>query len=121
MTADRYHYTTTAGGGRISAVKRLTGRIVVERGDRGTLTGTLVADGDEWVLEVDGELYELHLGRFGHDGETTAGMKEGAEATVKGFIYGLHISPVALFSLGATYRFREEDGRPLWAASQQDS
>lgn len=92
-----------------------TGCEVVERGVRGSLTGTLVAEGDEWQLRVAGKLYDLHLGQFGHDGATTAALKDGAEATVYGFIEGSHVSPVTLTSAGATIRFREEDGRPRWA------
>jgi len=92
-----------------------TGREVVERGVRCSLTGTLVAEGDEWQLRVAGKLYDLHLGQLGHDGSTTAVLNDGAEATVNGFIAGSHVSPVTLTSDGATIRFREEDGRPRWA------
>jgi len=92
-----------------------TGRQIVERGVRGSLTGTLVAEGDEWQLRVAGTLYDLHLGQLGHDGATTAALKDGAEATVNGFIAGSHVSPLTLTSGDATIRLREEDGRPRWA------
>jgi hypothetical protein len=97
------------------ADEEITGRVVVERGTVGTLTGTLAADGDEWVLMAGSRLYEIHLGQFGHDGKTTATLIEGAEAVVEGFIYGDHVSPVMMESEGLSYRFRDQDGRPLWA------
>ena len=104
------------------------GRVPVRRGrggahwtaDRGAGsqglggTGTLVPEGEEWRLQAGGKLYELHLGQFGHDGQTAAALRAGAQATVNGFISGDHISPITLETGGATLRFRAEDGRPLW-------
>jgi len=95
--------------------EEITGRQIVEQGTVGTVAGTLVADGVEWQLQAGEKLYELHLGQFGHDGKTTAALKAGAEATVNGFIYGDHVSPITLVSGDATLRFRNQDGSPLWA------
>lgn len=92
-----------------------SGREIVDRGTVGRLTGTLVADGDEWQLQVDDRLYDLHLGQFGHDGKTTTTLRAGDRATVKGFIYGAHVSPITVESGGKTLRFRDENGRPLWS------
>ena len=92
----------------------LTGREIVEQGVRGSVTGTLVPEGEEWRLQAGGKLYELHLGQFGHDGQTASALRAGAHATVNGFISGDHISPITLETGGTTLRFRAEDGRPLW-------
>lgn len=94
--------------------EELTGRQIVEQGFRGSVTGTLVPEGEEWRLQAGGKLYELHLGQYGHDGQAAAALKAGAPATVKGFISGDHISPITLETGGTTLRFRAEDGRPLW-------
>ena len=99
----------------LSAEDDVTGRVVVERGTRGTLSGVLVPDDDEWDLQVGNDLYEIHMGQYGHGSVTTAGLKAGSQAVVNGFIYGKHISPIDLVSDGTTYRFREESGIPLWA------
>lgn len=95
--------------------EELVGRDIVELGTVGTVTGTLVAEADEWQLQVGDTLYDLHLGQFGHDGETTAALEAGAEATVDGFLYGEHIAPITLTTGDTTLRFRDEEGRPLWS------
>lgn len=98
--------------------EEITGRVIVERGTVGTVAGTLVADGDEWQLQVGETLYDLHLGQLGHDGETTAALKAGAQATVEGFLYGQHVSPITLVTEGTSIRFRDASGRPLWGGMQ---
>jgi hypothetical protein len=92
----------------------LTGREIVEQGVRGSVSGTLVPEGEEWRLQAGARLYELHLGQFGHDGQAAAALRAGAHATVNGFISGDHISPITLETGDTTLRFRAEDGRPLW-------
>ena len=94
--------------------EELTGREIVEQGVMGSVTGTLVPEGEEWRLQAGGKLYELHLGQYGHDGQAASALRAGAQATVNGFISGDHISPITLETGGATLRFRAEDGRPLW-------
>lgn len=94
--------------------EKLTGREIVEQGVRGSVTGTLVPEGEEWRLQAGGKLFELHLGQYGHDGQATEALRAGAQATVNGFISGDHISPITLEMGGTTLRFRAEDGRPLW-------
>lgn len=101
--------------------EEINGNYVVSYGKPGQLTGTLKEEDGEWFL-VDGEkVYALHLGMLGHDEVTTAGMKEGAEASIRGFIYGSDVSPMVIVSEGKTYTFRAEDGRPLWSGRWNNS
>ncbi len=95
--------------------EEIDGRTVALKGTRGSVSGVLVYEKDEWYLDAGGKKYELHLGMPGHDGKTTASMKEGDKATVDGFILENHIAPVTLVSAGKSYSFRNEDGSPVWA------
>jgi hypothetical protein len=101
------------------AQEEITGRLVVEQGTQGVLEGVLVLNGTEWELRTQQELFEIHLGQLGHDGTSISGLKDGAAASLTGYIYGAHIAPIVLESDGIEYRFREEDGSPLWAGTRQ--
>ena len=97
------------------AAGELDGRTVAENGKRGSVTGILVYESSEWYLKSGDTLYELHLGRIGHDSVTTSTMKEGNSAEVAGFILDKNISPISIVSDGRDYQFRSETGAPLWA------
>ncbi len=91
------------------------GRTVAEKGIRGSVSGVLVYEKSEWYLKDGNKTYDLHLGLYGHDETKTGSLGEGDSATVEGFILENHIAPVTLVSNGKTYRFRSENGSPLWA------
>jgi hypothetical protein len=101
------------------AQEEITGRLVVEQGTQGVLEGVLVLNGTEWELRTPQALFEIHLGQLGHDGTSISGLEDGAAASVTGYIYGAHISPITLEADGTEYRFRDEDGSPLWAGTRQ--
>jgi len=98
----------------------LRGRDFVRLGGAGTVTGTMTSIEGEWFLEAGDEVYELHFGDHRHRAETGISLEEGIEAAVFGFILegtsGLS-SDIAVCSIvidGEVFRFREEDGTPLW-------
>lgn len=98
----------------------LRGRDLVRLGIRETVTGTLASMEGEWFLESEDGVYELHFGDHRHRAETGVVLEEGIEATVFGFI--LEDAPgdysdLAVCSMvinGEVFRFREDDGTPLW-------
>ncbi|TVR71349.1 MAG: hypothetical protein EA427_04525 [Spirochaetaceae bacterium] len=92
------------------------GRIVAARGNLETLSGTLRWERDEWYLSTGpGTLYELHLGPYGHREEPI--FTAGASAATEGFVYGNHVAPVTVDTMGETHRFWTSDRMPLWAGS----
>ena len=97
------------------APEEVLGRTVVERGTMTVLSGTIFLEKEEWYLKTSAGVYELHLGRYGHEEGYLNGLNPGAEAEVTGYIFRNHVSPITLVSGGMTYAFRGENGMPLWA------
>lgn len=103
---------------------RLRGRDIVRLGKLTELTGTLKPEKGEWFVETeDGAVYEIHLGDHKHRAETGIALEKGKTATVSGFLYqqeGNEIIDIAVCTVkldGKEYRFREDDGTPLWRGS----
>lgn len=90
-----------------------SGREVANIGVPGVLEGTLHHVKDEWYLESDGIMYELHMGIYGHN---EPGMfSEGAQAVVSGFIHHQHVAPILIQTPQTSRGFWSEDRFPLWA------
>ena len=98
-----------------------TGRVVSARGERGSVSGTLVHQHDEWYLdesaagESGATLWELHLGPYGHGDEQL--FTPGVTAQVGGFIYDQHIAPISISIGDSVHEFWQESGMPRWAGS----
>ena len=93
----------------------LDGRTVADKGSRVTVSGTLLYKDSEWYLQSGDNVYDLHLGLYGHDENMTGTMNAGESAKVEGFMLENHIAPVSIVSGGETYNFRDKSGNPLWA------
>ncbi len=99
---------------------RLRGRDFVVLGKPAELAGTLLTEFGEWFLAVNGIIHELHLGDHAHRADTGIKLEEGKPAEVTGFLYAREGDDtvdvaVCVISLdGEEYRFREDDGTPLW-------
>lgn len=97
----------------VSAWAEVSGRDVADKGVRKELTGSLVKVGDEWELKAKDGTYALHLGPLGAKaGET---LKDGAQASVTGFVDGMDVAPIRLSSGGKTLDFWGEDRVPSWS------
>jgi hypothetical protein len=92
-----------------------TGRNVADAGTLRTLSGTLANDGTEWYLNAADGRYLLHLGNTSYVEQTGLVLEAGKAALVIGLVDADELSVVSLQMNGATYTFRSEDGRPLWA------
>ncbi|MBN1834778.1 MAG: hypothetical protein JW820_02945 [Spirochaetales bacterium] len=101
-----------AGSAGESEVRPI-GREVARLGDVADLEGTLRYENGEWLLECAQGAYELHLGPVGHEADLS--FREGARASVRGFVHGAHIAPVVVVSEGTESRFWNEDRTPSWA------
>jgi hypothetical protein len=101
----------------------LRGKDFVELGDFGTRTGKLKSEKGEWFLEVADRIYEIHLGDHTHRKNIGIQLNEGKEVTVTGFIYRqanskmIDIAVCTILDSEKEYRFREDDGTPLWRGS----
>ncbi len=97
------------------AAESLSGRDIVERGAKVSLSGILIDEGGEWSLKVAERIYAVHLGNYQVLYPEGLALADGLRASVSGFLVGEDLSAVSLSVDGADYRFRGEDGTPLWA------
>ena len=93
----------------------ITGRKLVENGSSVTLTGVLKFEAQEWYVVNEANQYQLHFGNSEYLRGTGIELKEGEEITVTGFSSGFDVAVKEARIGGDTYRFRDEDGRPLWS------
>jgi hypothetical protein len=80
-----------------------------------TVQGSLVSLDAEWYLESGGSTYELHFGNRRYLESTGMVPLEGASCTVQGFLDGRELVVSEIEMAGKTFRFRDEEGIPLWA------
>ena len=99
----------------------LDGRSLAVQGTLETMSGTLTYQSGEWYLESGEESYLLHFGNKVYLEETGIELAEGGECTVRGFISGDEGAVMEVTMQGETYRFRAEDGMPLWAGRGERS
>ena len=79
---------------------------------------TLVRIGDEWGLKSVDTVYEIHLGPSEYRASQGVVLKDGAQAAVRGFVYGTDISVAMMQTGGRSIQLRDETGRPAWAGSR---
>lgn len=100
--------------------RELRGRDFVRMGEFIEITGTLKPERGEWFLIAGDGVYEIHLGDHSHRASTGITLEEGKKASVRGYVYkreGAGETDIAVCSVlidGKEYRFREDDGTPLW-------
>jgi hypothetical protein len=93
----------------------LKGRDFVRLGNLSTLTGTLVQKGDEWGLKVGDTVYDIHLGPSEYRSTRGFHLKDGGNATIRGFVYKKDLTIVSIETGGKSITLRDETGRPAWA------
>ena len=91
------------------------GRDVAREGTLMEVVGTLQYQDNEWYLEAQGSVYELHMGVIGH--ESGLPFSNGATAGVHGFVTPNHIAPIRFVTAGHTVEVWHADRYPLWAGS----
>ena len=111
MSATQSYPSNITGG-------KLRGHDLVQLGKVATLTGTLEQHGDEWGLEVGTTSYEIHLGPADYRTNQGLVLKNGSQATVKGFVYGTDVAVMEIEASGKTITLRDDTGRPAWAGSK---
>ena len=105
------------------AEEKLRGRDFVRLGEPGSVEGNLKMEHGEWFIVSEGQVYELHLGDHVHRADTGIKLEEGIRAYVTGFFYAregaseIDIAVCAVELDGELYRFRDDDGSPLWRGS----
>ena len=93
----------------------LKGRDFVRLGQIKTMTGTLIQRGDEWEFTADGTTYEIHLGPSEYREDQGLVLKNGENAIISGFVYGIDISVTTIETEGKSLTLRDETGRPAWS------
>jgi hypothetical protein len=114
-TSATQSYPSNIAGGK------LRGRDLVQLGKVATLTGTLEQHGDEWGLKVGTTSYEIHLGPADYRKSQGLVLKNGSQATVKGFVYGTDVAVMEIQTGGKKITLRDDTGRPAWAGSMYSS
>jgi len=99
----------------------------VQLGELDTVTGILKTEFGEWFLSSNDVTYEIHMGDHDHRKEIGINLEEGKKVTAAGFFYqqedmeNVDIAVTALTIDGEEYRFREDDGTPLWRGQGLES
>jgi hypothetical protein len=96
----------------------LKGRDYVSLGEMAALKGTLIEEGNEWSLRSEHGVYELHLGPSDYRDDQGIVFKDGADATVSGFVHEKHVAVRVIETAGKSVTFRDEVGRPVWAGTR---
>lgn len=96
--------------------ERLTGKDFVVLGELGEVEGILFYEDEEWFLETEEMVYEVHMGDPDYRDGIGLVLEEGEEASIKGYLYGDDIAVVSITVARGTYDLRTEQGHPLWGA-----
>ena len=96
----------------------LSGQDFVRLGKMTTLTGTLVQEGEEWMLKVGDTIYEIHLGPSEYMKQKGLVLKSGEEAKVRGFVYETNVAVVSIETSGKSIILRDEKGSPAWGGTE---
>ncbi|GEM_PF-1873886 len=99
----------------------LDGKSLAEQGLLETRSGTLAYRSGEWYLESEEGSYLLHFGNKVYLEETGIDLAEGETCTVRGFFLEDEGAVMEATMRGDTYRFRADDGMPLWAGRGERS
>jgi hypothetical protein len=94
---------------------KIRGRDIAEKGKPVTLTGVLKEAGEEWAIVSNGKTYEVHFGKESWREEQGIELKEGKTVTIEGFKLDDSVVVCVLTMDGKKTRFRDKDGRPMWA------
>jgi hypothetical protein len=97
------------------SASKLSGRDFVSMGKLGALSGTLQEQDGEWYLRSNNESYALHIGNHTYRAETGIQLKNDVSVDVTGFIYEKDVSVSSIKMDNKEYRFRTDDGKPMWA------
>jgi len=77
--------------------------------------GTLLYQDDEWYLDNEDSIYEIHLGDHDYREGLDFDFEHNDKAVVCGFKYNNDIAVVFMAKKDYTYQFRTIEGKPLWA------
>lgn len=95
---------------------RLTGRDFVKLGERRMVEGQLFYEDDEWFLQTEEMVYEVHMGDHDYREKIGLLLEDGQEASIYGFIYHDDMAVISITVEKETYLLRTEEGTPLWGA-----
>ena len=99
----------------LSEEAELRGKDFVNLGEVQIIKGELIADGEEWLLQSENSLYEVHLGNEEHQERIGLDLQKGEKVTIIGFVYKNDIAVISLSYTECTYSFRDMDGTPHWS------
>ncbi len=101
-------------------IQQVQSRDVVESGMMVTVTGNLKKVGGEWYLVVENIMYEILMGREEFVKKVGIPLEEDKEVAINGFFHAEGdeltgtIVPATIELDGEVYRFREDNGTPIW-------
>jgi hypothetical protein len=96
------------------SASELSGKDYVSIGKLDSLSGTLFEKDGEWYLTVEHETYDLHFGNETYRNKIGINLKAGAVVAVTGYVYEKNVSVCTITLGGKEYRFRKDDGTPMW-------
>lgn len=95
-------------------------REIITSGVQMTLSGSLKPVGGRWFIAVENVLHEIILGHPDYIESEGVSLEEGKEVVVNGYFHAEADEATGVMAVctlemdGRKYRFREDDGTPLW-------
>ncbi len=102
------------------AQQPMRSRQIIEEGTMVEVTGMLRKMGGGWFIAVDQALHQLYTAPADFKEQSGISLKEGEQAVVTGFYHAEEGEVTGIIAVstittdGKEYRFREDDGTPMW-------
>jgi len=103
-----FNHSTTDGD-------KIRGRDIANNAPLTTISGVLEEKDAEWYLKSGSTTYSLHIGNHEYRDSTGIKLEPGKNASVKGFTKNTDVAVASITMDNQEYRFRDDNGRPLWA------
>ncbi|MBN2569722.1 MAG: hypothetical protein JXB42_09870 [Deltaproteobacteria bacterium] len=102
----------------VGFAETLKGKDFVRLGKIVQLNGTLIETGHEWSLRHNDSVYNLHLGPSDFWSDKGIILKDGENASLRGFIHEKDVAVTVIETGGKSATLRDDEGRPAWAGTR---
>ena len=93
----------------------LRGRDVAGKGNIQTMEGSLAYEKNEWYVTNSSGKFLIHIGPEFYQNEIGLKFKANEKVKITGYVYQNSIAPQTVTYNEKIYKFRDSNGRPLWA------
>lgn len=91
------------------------GRDIAEKGKLQSIAGLAIYMDGEWYVENSTGRYIIHMGPEFYRDEIGIKLEKNDKIQVRGYVFKNDIAPQTIEHKNKIYKFRDSDGKPLWA------